>query len=91
MKSQAYIAGMSTPCVYRHESEPSVAWRHGDDIGIIGEDELLERVFSELQADDSEETREARLGGGRRPKRNTVEPNYHAVQVCWQTGVGVRA
>ena len=34
--------GKSTPCIYRHKSEPCVGWRHGDDLIFCGEPVLLE-------------------------------------------------
>ena len=48
MESQGYETGMSSTCLYKHRSEPSSAWRHGDDIGITGDAEFLNKVFEEL-------------------------------------------
>ena len=37
--------GESCPCVYRHKSSLSVAWRHGDDVLIAGEETFLREVY----------------------------------------------
>ena len=36
-----YQVGMSNPCLYMHGTEPSIGWRHGDDILFAGEEKLL--------------------------------------------------
>ena len=36
-----YQVGMSNPCLYMHGTEPSIGWRHGDDILFAGEENLL--------------------------------------------------
>ena len=49
MEGAGYVMGMSTPCVYRHKSEPSVAWRHGDDIIVAGEPHFVDPGTANLQ------------------------------------------
>ena len=36
-----YQVGMSNPCLNVHGTEPSIGWRHGDDIWFAGEEKLL--------------------------------------------------
>ena len=63
MEGAGYVMGMSTPCVYRHKSEPSVAWRHGDDIIVAGEPHFVDHVTANLQESMRLKIR-ARMGFG---------------------------
>ena len=48
-ESSGYITGASTPCVYRHCREPSVGWRHGDDIILAGEPHFVDQMVAEIE------------------------------------------
>ena len=45
---EGFISGLSCPCIYRHSTEQSIGWRHGDDMIFVGEAEFLEKVFKGL-------------------------------------------
>ena len=38
-----YAVGKSSPCIYRHKEQPSIGWRHGDDICLLGEKDFVVR------------------------------------------------
>ena len=63
MEGAGYVMGMSTPCVYRHKSETSVAWRHGDDIIVAGEPHFVDHVTANLKESMRLKIR-ARMGFG---------------------------
>ena len=39
---EGFDVGVSSPCLYRHRTECSIGWRHGDDIVFLGEAGFLE-------------------------------------------------
>ena len=39
-----YQIGLSSPCIYVHNTEPSIGWRHGDDILLAGEGKFVDEV-----------------------------------------------
>ena len=43
-----FRAGISVTCVYYRPLDLLIIWRHGDDIGIIGDEESSEQVYKEL-------------------------------------------
>eukprot|EP00973_Karenia_brevis_P012038 1634725-Karenia_brevis.AAC.1 len=43
--------GMSSPCIYTHPTEICIRWRHGDDIIIAGEKELVLKIKAESDKD----------------------------------------
>ena len=32
--------GLSSPCIFEHSTEPSIGWRHGDDILFAGDEKI---------------------------------------------------
>ena len=46
-----YQVGMSNPCLYVHGTEPSIGWRHGDDILFAGEEEFVDSVYDKLKGE----------------------------------------
>ena len=41
--------GASNPCLFSQESTDTIAWEHGDDVVIVGEEETLLGMEEELQ------------------------------------------
>ena len=41
--------GSSNPCLFSQESTDTIAWVHGDDVVIVGEEETLLSMEEELQ------------------------------------------
>ena len=46
--AQGYKHGMSCPCIYDHEKELSIGWRHGDGMIFGGEDHWVDEVHAKL-------------------------------------------
>ena len=42
---------MSNPGFYVHGTEPSIGWRHGDDISFAGEEEFVDSVYDQLKGE----------------------------------------
>ena len=42
---------MSNPCLYVHATEPSIGWRHGDDILFAGEEEFVDSDYDKLKGE----------------------------------------
>ena len=43
--------GLSSPCIYVHNTEPSTGWRHVDDILFAGEDKFVDESFDMLKGE----------------------------------------
>ena len=43
-----FRVGVSVTCVYYRPLDMLIIWRHGDDIGIVGEEEPSEQVYKAL-------------------------------------------
>ena len=40
-----YQVGLSSPCIYVHNAEPAIGWRHCDDILFDGEEKFVDGIF----------------------------------------------
>ena len=63
MEGERYVMGTSTPCVHRHESEPSRVWRHGENVIFAGEPHFVDCMTANLRGAVKLEIR-ARMGVG---------------------------
>ena len=43
--------GLSSPCLYKHQTEAAIGWRHGDDLAFAGEPKFLEEIYVGLSKD----------------------------------------
>ena len=46
-----YHVGLSSPCIYVTNTEPSLGWRHGDDILFAGEEKVVDEIFDKLKCE----------------------------------------
>ena len=51
MAAVEYHVGLSSPCIYVHNTEPSIGWRHGDDILFAGEEKVVDEIFDKLKGE----------------------------------------
>ena len=43
--------GLSSPCIYAHNAEPSTGWRHSDDILFTGEEKFVDEILDKLKGE----------------------------------------
>ena len=43
--------GLSSPCIYGHNAEPSIGWRQGNDILFAGEEIRWDEIFDKLKGE----------------------------------------
>ena len=65
-----WTVGTSSPCIYRHETEIAIGWRHGDDSLFAGESHVVDDITEKLSK-EMHMKRRAKLGFGEEDDKHT--------------------